>query len=85
MFLYIRFEIGGQPQEFLKDEGRLVILIKPQFEAEKGQVPKGVVRDGNMHASIVGKVLTVWRIKIMFCKISHIPQSKGQRGISNSC
>ncbi len=44
--------------ELLKDKGEAVALIKPQFEAGRGQVgKKGVVRDINIHYSVVEKIL----------------------------
>lgn len=42
----------------LSDEGEIVALIKPQFEAGRGQVgKKGVVRDKNIHFEVVRGVL----------------------------
>ncbi len=42
----------------LSENGELVALIKPQFEAGRGQVgKKGVVRDINVHYSVVERVL----------------------------
>lgn len=42
----------------LTDNGEIVALIKPQFEAGKGQVgKKGVVRDKNVHIEVVRTVL----------------------------
>lgn len=42
----------------LKDNGHLVTLIKPQFEAEKGEVPKGgVIKDEKLVARIVSEVI----------------------------
>ena len=41
--------------EFLQTSGRLLALIKPQFEVGKGQVGKGgVVRDPKLHEKVVG-------------------------------
>jgi 23S rRNA (cytidine1920-2'-O)/16S rRNA (cytidine1409-2'-O)-methyltransferase len=41
--------------EFLQTSGRLLALIKPQFEVGKGQVGKGgVVRDPKLHEQVVG-------------------------------
>ncbi len=41
----------------LKPEGRMVILVKPQFEVGKGQVGKGgIVRDPGLHAAACAKV-----------------------------
>jgi 23S rRNA (cytidine1920-2'-O)/16S rRNA (cytidine1409-2'-O)-methyltransferase len=39
------------------ETGRLVILVKPQFEVGKGMVGKGgIVRDPALHAEVCGKV-----------------------------
>ncbi len=42
---------------FLKDEGRIVGLIKPQFEVGKGEVGKGgVVRDTTLHQKVIDRI-----------------------------
>lgn len=42
----------------LSNEGEIVALIKPQFEAGRGQVgKKGVVRDKNIHFDVIRTVL----------------------------
>jgi len=42
----------------LKDRGRMVCLIKPQFEAGKDKVgKKGVVRDKKVHSEVVQKIV----------------------------
>ncbi|MGJ7533490.1 MULTISPECIES: TlyA family RNA methyltransferase [unclassified Variovorax] len=39
--------------EFLADDGRLLMLVKPQFELQPGQVGKGgIVRDESMYAVV---------------------------------
>lgn len=44
----------------LKDCGRAVCLIKPQFEAGKENVgKKGVVRDKNVHVSVIDKIINI--------------------------
>lgn len=41
----------------LKDTGRMVILIKPQFEVGKGEVGKGgIVKDQQKHKEVIEKV-----------------------------
>ena len=40
----------------LKPGGSIVALFKPQFEAKKGEVPRGgVVRDPLLHATLIGR------------------------------
>ena len=42
----------------LKEEGYLVVLIKPQFEALRREVGKGgVIRDPEIHARVLGRFL----------------------------
>ena len=42
----------------LKPGGRIVALIKPQFQAKRSEVRKGgVVRDPLVHASVIGRVV----------------------------
>ncbi len=43
--------------EFLRPQGEIVALIKPQFEAGKGEVPKGgVIRDPQKRLKIVEEI-----------------------------
>lgn len=45
-------------KELLADDGEIVALIKPQFEAGRGQVgKKGVVRDIGVHKEVIKKVI----------------------------
>ncbi|MDF2803125.1 MAG: hemolysin [Anaerocolumna sp.] len=45
-------------RELLKDEGEIVCLIKPQFEAGREKVgKKGVVRDIGVHKEVIEKVI----------------------------
>lgn len=42
---------------FLKPDGRILALIKPQFEVGKGQVGKGgVVKDARLHQSVISEL-----------------------------
>ena len=46
-------------KELLRDEGEMVCLIKPQFEARREKVgKKGVVRDPAVHREVIEKVIT---------------------------
>ncbi len=43
----------------LKDGGYLLVLIKPQFEARRGEVGKGgVIKDPLRHAAVLGRFIT---------------------------
>ncbi len=51
----------------LKDDGEVVALIKPQFEAGREQVgKKGVVRDSNVHKEVIEKIIEFSK-SIGFC------------------
>jgi 23S rRNA (cytidine1920-2'-O)/16S rRNA (cytidine1409-2'-O)-methyltransferase len=44
------------PVQSLRPGGRIVALVKPQFEARRGEVGKGgVIRDPLLHAAILGR------------------------------
>ena len=49
-------------KKLLKDDGKIVALIKPQFEAGRENVgKKGVVKDANIHMEVINDIIT-------FCK-----------------
>ncbi len=44
-------------ERLIRDSGRIIVLIKPQFEVERGQVgPGGIVRDPLLHEQVVGNI-----------------------------
>ena len=46
-----------QTAAHVRPGGRMLVLVKPQFEAERGAVGRGgVVRDGKTHAGVVGGI-----------------------------
>lgn len=51
-------KVLGPARELLNDDGEMVCLIKPQFEAGKEKVgKKGVVRDKSVHREVIQKVI----------------------------
>jgi len=47
---------------FLRDQSRLIVLIKPQFEVGKGKVGKGgVVRDPQLHRQVLASLEAFFR------------------------
>ena len=49
--------------EHLKPGGRIVALVKPQFEAERKQIGKaGVIKDPKVHAEVLAKII-VWAVE----------------------
>jgi 23S rRNA (cytidine1920-2'-O)/16S rRNA (cytidine1409-2'-O)-methyltransferase len=44
-------------KKLLKNDGKLIVLIKPQFEAGREQVERGgIVRDEKVHAAVIQKI-----------------------------
>ena len=51
-------KVLGPARELLNDDGQMVCLIKPQFEAGKEKVgKKGVVRDKKVHQEVCEKII----------------------------
>ncbi|MBP2024993.1 TlyA family RNA methyltransferase [Peptoniphilus stercorisuis] len=49
-------------KELIKENGKIVALIKPQFEAGKEKVgKKGIVRDTNVHREVIEKIIDLSR------------------------
>jgi hemolysin TlyA family protein len=67
--------------EFLKPDGEIIALIKPQFEAGKGEVPKGgVIKDPEKREKIVQEIKQFFEslnVKIVGIIPSPIPGQKG--------
>ncbi|NQW19945.1 MAG: TlyA family RNA methyltransferase [Chloroflexi bacterium] len=67
----------------LKNGGMAIVLLKPQFEAERSEVPRGgVVIDPNIHAAVIGRFVK-WagdsKIRIRNFTSSGILGDKGNR------
>lgn len=52
-FISLRLILGPVRTAFGPAGGEIVALVKPQFEAGRGQVPGGVVRDPDVHRATV--------------------------------
>lgn len=60
-FISLRLVLG-QVRELLKDDGHMICLVKPQFEAGKEKVgKKGVVRDPAVHREVLESFLVFSR------------------------
>lgn len=67
--------------QLLKPGGRIIALIKPQFEVASGQTVKGVVRDEALRQSAVGGVLEFARLELGLELQGVIPAAiKGPKG-----
>lgn len=57
-FISLRLVLGPVATTFGPEGGTIVALVKPQFEAGRGHVPGGVVRDPAIHRATVERVVT---------------------------
>lgn len=65
----------------LRDGGKMVCLIKPQFEAGREKVgKKGVVRDKKVHEEVIGKVIDFARETGFFIRNLDYSPIKGPEG-----
>jgi 23S rRNA (cytidine1920-2'-O)/16S rRNA (cytidine1409-2'-O)-methyltransferase len=61
---------------------RALVLVKPQFEAGRADVPKGVVRDPAVHRRVLREVAEAalgWRARVAGVVDSGLPGPKGNR------
>ncbi len=66
--------------KFCSEDFNIIILIKPQFESEKGEVKKGVVSSKDQHIKIVLKLINFFKIHGMAVKNFTISPIKGPKG-----
>lgn len=55
-FISLRLVLGPVSETFEAEGGDLVALVKPQFEAGRGEAKGGVVRDRAVHARVIREV-----------------------------
>ncbi|MBO5468489.1 MAG: TlyA family RNA methyltransferase [Lachnospiraceae bacterium] len=74
-------KVLGPVKELLTDDGEIVCLIKPQFEAGREKVgKKGVVRDKNVHKEVIHMVMEYAQsIGFTLCNLEFSP-IKGPEG-----
>jgi 23S rRNA (cytidine1920-2'-O)/16S rRNA (cytidine1409-2'-O)-methyltransferase len=61
---------------------QVLALVKPQFEAERGEARRGVVRDREVHRRVLREVAdaaTAWQAQVMGVVDSGLPGPKGNR------
>jgi 23S rRNA (cytidine1920-2'-O)/16S rRNA (cytidine1409-2'-O)-methyltransferase len=77
------------PVRSLRPDGRLILLVKPQFEARRGEVGKGgVIRDAQLHAAVLGRFarwLTTEGYRILGLTASPILGASGNREFLMHC
>jgi 23S rRNA (cytidine1920-2'-O)/16S rRNA (cytidine1409-2'-O)-methyltransferase len=69
-------------KKFLKPEGKVVALIKPQFELTKKEVDKGkgVVRDPELHKKAINKILSFSREIGLYPEKLTLSKPRGPKG-----
>ena len=67
-------------KELLKENGVAIFLIKPQFEAERNEIEKGIVNDSNVHKRIVNEVIEEAKNYQLFLENLTVSPIKGTKG-----
>lgn len=74
-------KVLGPARALLKEQGEMVCLIKPQFEAGREKVgKKGVVRDAAVHREVIDRVLSFCRETGFIVKALDFSPIKGPEG-----
>ena len=73
-------EIKDEIKEFLSENSYAVFLIKPQFEAEKEYIDKGIVRDLEIHKKIILDIVEDAKNYDLFLENLTISPIKGTKG-----
>jgi 23S rRNA (cytidine1920-2'-O)/16S rRNA (cytidine1409-2'-O)-methyltransferase len=80
---FISLKVALPPALALAQPGwQALVLVKPQFEAGRAEVPKGVVRDPEVHERVVGEIRDVapeWGGRVVGVVDSGLPGPKGNR------
>ena len=65
----------------LRDKSTIIALIKPQFEAKKNELKKGIVRDSKIHQRVCNEIKYWFEIDCG-CKVFGLVESpiKGPKG-----
>ena len=67
-------------KELLKDNGFAIFLIKPQFEAERNEINKGIVDSLNIHKRVINEVIEEAKINQLFLENLTVSPIKGTKG-----
>ncbi len=65
-------KIAGRLAGLLRDTGRAIILVKPQFEAPRGAAKKGVVREPALHLqALTGVIAALGAVGLVTVDVAH--------------
>ncbi len=67
-------------KELLKENGFAIFLIKPQFEAERNEINKGIVDNLNVHKRVINEVIEEAKIYQLFLENLTTSPIKGTKG-----
>ena len=67
-------------KELLKENGFAIFLIKPQFEAERNEINKGIVDNLNVHKRVINEVIEEAKIYQLFLENLTVSPIKGTKG-----
>ena len=67
-------------KELLKENGFAIFLIKPQFEAKRNEIEKGIVNDTNVHKRIINEVIEEAKNYQLFLENLTVSPIKGTKG-----
>lgn len=67
-------------KELLKENGFAIFLIKPQFEAERNEIEKGIVNNLIIHKRIINEVIEEAKTDQLFLENLTVSPIKGTKG-----
>ena len=67
-------------KELLKDNGFARFLIKPQFEAERNEIEKGIVNNLNIHKRVINEIIEEAKTYQLFLENLTVSPIKGTKG-----
>ena len=67
-------------KELLKGNGFAIFLIKPQFEAERNEINKGIVDSLNVHKRVINEVIEKAKINQLFLENLTVSPIRGTKG-----
>lgn len=67
-------------KELLKENGFAIFLIKPQFEAERNEIEKGIVDNLNIHKRVIKEIIEEAKTYQLFLENLTVSPIKGTKG-----
>ena len=67
-------------KELLKENGFAIFLIKPQFEAERNEIEKGIVNNLNIHKRVINEIIEEAKTYQLFLENLTVSPIKGTKG-----